>query len=547
MAEVLTVPLHEKGAEAPLSTLIFGDNGAGKSSIVDALEFVVRGQVSRRGVGGKKQRKELRNLFLSTPPAVVAKTDSGTLLARGAVNGIANARILKGRSVPEGVGGWPVAIRRQDVEEFWRVDDDRRLEFFYDYFLPAGASFADEQRRTEAIRLYDEAASAHEEVRNKLVPYLGRWRGEFPEHTSAISAFRRILLQQSGVGGKGRKELGALVDEFEFTLSRRNQLSGPAQASRGAKTIDLERVAHVLDSLAVAVAQDFRSATGLAWLSNVHFHVSDSGRLSVDLITTAGRVCDPRDLLSEAYLDLLALMIVVEVHLALAEGTERRFVALDDVFQSVDAPLRQSALRHIASRLAGWQIVVTLHDGLWLKSAAKILGADENIRILRLHSRGQGASPIILDERAGPLADLDFCIAHRVSPILLVQAAGRAIESLCHELSFAWKVKLQRPRRDEYKLANLWEALRPILSRCSEPLAAEAYSRLDSAKFLRNEAAHPNETAESLSEAESVTFGEDVRTLWRALACLRCGRIVKNPAASGGWVPEQSCRHVAPR
>ncbi|MGW4047473.1 ATP-binding protein [Streptomyces sp. NPDC004721] len=45
-----------------MSTLILGDNGAGKSSITDALEFCLRGKVSRRGNAGMKSRREARNL-----------------------------------------------------------------------------------------------------------------------------------------------------------------------------------------------------------------------------------------------------------------------------------------------------------------------------------------------------------------------------------------------------------------------------------------------------------------------------------------------------
>ncbi|MCG5440784.1 AAA family ATPase [Micromonospora foliorum] len=543
IAEILTVPLHEKNGGPAQTTLIFGDNGAGKSSIVDAIEFLIRGQVSRRGVGGRKQRKELRNLFLDVPPAVIAKTDSGLLLARGDVKGVEEAKILKGRSTPEGIGSWPVAIRRQDVEEFWRVNDDRRLEFFYDYFLPAGSSFADEHRRAEAIRLHEEAVDDHLLALDRLEPYLGVWRGDIPEHVGAIKAFRAVLMRQNGLRKEERKELEYLVDDFEFTLIQRNHASGAAQAARNAQTIDLEGVAAALDSISGAVAEDFRCTTGLNWLSNVAFHVSNDGRLSVDLITTDGRVCDPRDILSEAYLDLLALMVIMDLHLALAKGTERRFVALDDVFQSVDAPLRQRALEHIVSRFEGWQLIITLHDGLWLKATTKIFEGAPSIRVLRIRNRGHGASPAILDERIGPLADVEGCIADNSRPVPLSMAAGRALESLCHELSFSWKVAVQRPLRDEYKLSYLWRILQPVLERSSDPALRQASLRLKTTQFIRNEAAHPNETAESLTDAEARQFADDVRTLWHRLSCQRCQRLVRSPQESGPWALQKSCGH----
>jgi DNA repair exonuclease SbcCD ATPase subunit len=52
------------------SILLLGDNGAGKSSVADALEFCLRGKVSRRGNAGAKIRYESRNLLTGGNPSV---------------------------------------------------------------------------------------------------------------------------------------------------------------------------------------------------------------------------------------------------------------------------------------------------------------------------------------------------------------------------------------------------------------------------------------------------------------------------------------------
>ena len=52
------------------SILLLGDNGTGKSSVADALEFCLRGKVSRRGNAGAKIRHESRNLLTGGNPSV---------------------------------------------------------------------------------------------------------------------------------------------------------------------------------------------------------------------------------------------------------------------------------------------------------------------------------------------------------------------------------------------------------------------------------------------------------------------------------------------
>lgn len=66
----------------------------------------------------------------------------------------------------------------------------------------------------------------------------------------------------------------------------------------------------------------------------------------------------PEDVLSEANLDLLALLVFTSIAKAAAEQAQDRVLVLDDVVQSIDTTIRTRLLEYLASHLADWQLVM---------------------------------------------------------------------------------------------------------------------------------------------------------------------------------------------
>jgi hypothetical protein len=123
------------GAESgePISLLLYGDNGSGKSSLVDAVEFALRGRLSRRNPEGKKIKREVKNLAVSGAPGVVVRLDDSRSIRRG--GGLANSEVPEEKTVYP-IAGFqysPIIIRRQDIDSFWRIPDAERQAFFFDY------------------------------------------------------------------------------------------------------------------------------------------------------------------------------------------------------------------------------------------------------------------------------------------------------------------------------------------------------------------------------------------------------------------------------
>ena len=278
------------------------------------------------------------------------------------------------------------------------------------------------------------------------------------------------------------------------------------------------------------------------WLSDVHVSLDDDA-LSVQLIRTRGSSLDPAEILSEAQLDLLALFILIEMHVECAKEGSAKFLVWDDVFQSVDTPLRQRALDHIASRLNGWQLVLTVHDRLWLEIATRCF-ADADIKkgVLELHAGGYGGTPTIVGGYVGPLRDLDGLLNAGMSGTLVAGAAGRALEHLADNLSKTLRVAVVRKEREDYTIGDLWPPVKEILSKDLRFWDSQM-ENLERAQFLRNKlGSHYVPWGDGISDSEVADAARLVRHAWELLSCDQCGKVVKQKSGTKEIV--RGCSHV---
>ena len=116
----LLVDFRPPGSDAA-SMMISGDNGTGKSSIVDALEFALQGRLLRNRL--------IRALSASSGSCwTEVRFSDGTTLRR-------EANDSPGVPHPD-YGVSPFVIRRADIEEFWSMPPRLRLRAFRQYLRP---------------------------------------------------------------------------------------------------------------------------------------------------------------------------------------------------------------------------------------------------------------------------------------------------------------------------------------------------------------------------------------------------------------------------
>ena len=197
-----------------------------------------------------------------------------------------------------------------------------------------------------------------------------------------------------------------------------------------------DQLPQMLQTITTRVTAAFITVSQLSWIREVSINVGSSSELSITLVLTNDRKVEPSQILSEASLDLLALLILVEVHIECAELGQSRVIILNDVFQSVDSVNRIRALGHILARLSSWQVIITLHDRLWLELATRAMHrANISCAVREVLAGDFGKGPQIRNASGRGAEELGRQIENRESSETIAASSGRVLEELCDNLS----------------------------------------------------------------------------------------------------------------
>lgn len=531
-------------------TFIQGDNGSGKSSVCDAIEFATRSVVSRRTRDGEKQRREIKNLSAPNPPGAAVSLSNGDTYVRGFVDANLTADSIRlGTAVP-GFDRAPVVIRRDAVESFWRIPPESRLDYFWD-FLKKPNTLVRSTRDDELIADHGAALRAVKETRtalNRVLPrrhYPVGWT--LPTHSAnAHAAITRtlqdVINRHSSSPGPINSYERSLVREYVQALKHEEALRGAARSASTKQPRETQLVRHLLTEIAPQITADFFGIFGETWVSDISFTLDKHGAVNIVLVTASGRL-EPERVLSEAGLDVLSLLIAVEAHIATVAHGQYPVVAFDDVFQSVDAPLRSRVLAHLAARLKGWQVILTVHDRFWLEVAEQRF-KERNFRtkILHLRAGGFGGTPTLFDASAGLLRDLEHCLKSNASGVTVAGVAGRTLEALAEHLSAMLGAKITRKERDRYEINDLWLPVKAEIDLSQLTVAKQLAHAMTNTQFLRNRVgAHASDWADGLSDSEAFDAADQVIRLTLEFKCSSCGAWGKRIRVGGSWTLAFKC------
>ena len=121
--------LSEK--DGPRSLIIYGGNGSGKSSIVDALEFVLQGKIGRCPLLDNPTRPSIFNLQHSSyisPEVSITFADDSSFTRTVTVVSTATSNYTKTepKGMCEGFGIVPIVLRRNDITAFNNTKEAER-------------------------------------------------------------------------------------------------------------------------------------------------------------------------------------------------------------------------------------------------------------------------------------------------------------------------------------------------------------------------------------------------------------------------------------
>src|SRR5262249_52377191 len=149
--------------------------------------------------------------------------------------------------------------------------------------------------------------------------------GDLPKSfKSSRYFFQRKLLPGYGKRQSGDKSLKLPVRLYKAFLIYQSTLNSKEEFARQINELPddspiiARELTRILQNLTTRVTADFASISQLKWVEEVMIFAGPESELSITLTLSNKKKVEPTQVLSEAALDLLALLILVEVHIECA-------------------------------------------------------------------------------------------------------------------------------------------------------------------------------------------------------------------------------------
>lgn len=531
----------------PVSLVLVGDNGTGKSSVADALEFCLQARIGRH--------KSLTNPGVSSPisfasadlPIVRTTLSTGDVVERtirrtDGVPLIAPTRAHRDFSFAAFV------LRRADILRFLETSEDDRQLMFLDYLGGRGEWAGSMEERDQLLRSRkDVLRKSIEDQLSELAKTLG-W--EYPENLLDEPGFESLLRkrlyrgmspQQAASRGYRVTVRPAVQKRIEAIKQTMREFKAASRAARqiGKIGVDfkkaMETLRAVLTNASDILTAAFHDISNVAFVDRLELTAQPGKQFSLKLQVHLknGGICAANQVFSEANQDLLALLVFLSVIEQATHNGQAPCLVLDDVLQSVDAGVRVAVTEHMVRRLSGWQLVFTAHDRLWQAQLRSILQRAGHQFIEREIVRWSfDDGPVLVAGRNEDEERLRIALGGS-DPIGICSQAGLLLESFADRMSWTLPVAVTRRFGDRYTLGDLWPAVIKALRQTKISALADAADRW---AHLRNIAgAHHNEWAKSLSLDEARQFGTAVLSLHDAVRCSSCHRFVERAGTSRRW------------
>lgn len=538
-----TVQLDLTKSGKPTDALLWGDNGVGKSTLIDGLEFALQHRVDRSSDFNSSLRPSVRNL--ATPSAVAeVKLSDGQSVTRSLVTNKAGRDEASHFDVRPGFRIAPVVIRRADILRFLDTDALSRGTVFFDYFPDPEGTLG--IRPDEELRQLEEERFLLRVARDDLAAQLA---ARYPDagadfsDTRGLEGFVAGLLDEANAADYEHPfdALGAedrrIVAELQSAQRRSSAIK--KQLDRGVQTLNprayqaqLARVVPILHTVTDDLTSSFKRISRATHVKKIQVLVAKSGPVSLDVVVEFdnGTSALPQQVFSEGNKDLIALLFFLTVTKKAAEFGQAKVLVLDDALQSVDATIRLGVMDYVLDEFKDWQVIVTGHDRAWFTQ-------------LRGLFQRRGRSPVERNIVGWSFADgIDVGGASRSRAESLREAVARAderavasatgllLEEVANELSWRLGTSVTRREGDRYTLGDLWPGVAKALKRTNLKRTVEEIDlRIDIRNLL---GAHYNDWADGISWSDIRRLGEDALATYDATHCSSCNSWASRAGAS---------------
>lgn len=554
----------------PVSAIIYGENGSGKSSIIDSIEFVLQSRIGR--ITSLRNPQRPSNLSLASKvfsnSNITATLADGEIVSREIIierddEGNINKVYASSEAANIHFQNVPIVLRRNDIISYGAVKEAERqvllASFLYkvkqNYKLstdPERVALEEEilllkNKRNEIIEELQKSPyikiSSIESLRKdklKVIKYLNN-RVVSKKYVNKYKHKNNLIQIPDEVYQSLKNTLIAYVDIYEKLEQKKSELK-----EKKSKDNNLfNKVGSVLDKVEELLYNSFQKITNIDYIDSIGLSVADISVASLDIKINLsnGLSTSPNKIFSEANYDLLILLLYISIIRVGVNNGQEKVLILDDVLQSVDSSIRAKFIRFILSELKDWQLYITCHDRLWLNQLRYMFNQSGHpFKEFHITEWSFYTGPTITELKYETI-DNSIQDAINTKNIRIIAAtAGLTLEKICQKLSVYLPTSVKRKLDDKYTIGDLWPNIRKTLKGSS---IEEYLIKVDNLMLIRNLlGCHYNEWADSMVDSEVYEFATTVQNLYSATFCPNCHNWI-SLSQTKGIVAECQCESLS--
>ncbi len=368
------------------SALIFGDNGSGKSSIVDAIEFVTQGSVQ-----GKTSQKSNDWLYHSISftwreqAKVELVLDNDNRYQSSMKRNYDEQKIDKEGTIIKAFRYAPYILRRQDILSFWELPSYQKLKIFLKYTITKTENML--MSPNENLRLIEQKRIDVKQKKRELIEEICKYyrldyndmvnkgKRDFFTYVKLFNQGKNLKqLNPKHPHYKNLVELNGLFDEI-VQLNKKIKSAKSIDDNEDKNGTARKKLQEIMLNISPLVTKTFKDISRTNdYVKEITISVASQTEMSMDFIAELdnGAKASPVMLFSEANRDLLALLIYFEFILYSRKLGQAKVLVLDDIFQSVDSTIRFRVMQYLIGRFSDWQLILITHDRLWKEQLTQL-------------------------------------------------------------------------------------------------------------------------------------------------------------------------------
>jgi AAA15 family ATPase/GTPase len=516
----------------PSSCIIFGDNGSGKSSIIDAIEFGLQCRIDNT--------RNFENEFIPDIRALNSKINSKVNVVFEDNSNI--QRIIKFddfgiiNKIPHlNYKSSPIVLRRKDIIKFWDTPTKQRLVHLLDYFPENNANALPEYFKNQVLAIENqrdlqkkERFAILQQIANTLNISIHKIPVENKSFDKFISKYFFLGLSKKHFPDNSfpNSDKYTIIEKFFKPFYETNKIIGELNKDIKLKknpVLEVEQkksVSKFLNIVSQNILTDFYVfSTCNEFVDDIKIVIGEINEVSLtfSITTKNGTVTTPQKILSEANLDLLAILIHLRIiKTANEEFNQGKLLILDDILQSVDYNIRYQFIDFLMTNFNDWQIIFTVHDRLWRQNLADCLSKKNHSFVEYEIKRWEWKEgPIIIDNYSDRFKKLENYINNGTEQEICAYC-GYLLEFICEELTYILNLALPRERGEKYTLDPLWTAVKN--SKLTNTSIKNLIKKVDDTIKARNLlGAHYNEWALGMTNQDVQNFGQSVLDFYKSV------------------------------